>query len=275
MYYSHTLEKGLSHSKIKPYFGVKVVEKLLSLIPYYGRRVSTNDYYYNLGHSVLNQYYITNKKFKDNPLSNDLEVFIMENPLINNDINGGAKLKKTLHIGNDSINNYYNYRFSTRNWSKNLKIDDNSIKRAISNSLNTPSSCNTQPWRLLLVKDENKMAEILKIQNGLRSFGGGISHILIVYSDISAVFSSYSRNQPIIDASLFSMSLLINLNREGISTVTLNANFSYYKEKRISKILKISMRYKLIMFIACGYSSNKDSQRVPLAKKFNLEDILI
>ena len=147
---------------------------------------------------------------------------------------------------------FFSSRHSIRCFDASQPASLATIHDAISLAIHTPSVCNRQTWRVLICESEEARLAALALQNGNKGFGHLASHVLIVASDRACFASIGERNQPWIEAGLFSMSLVYALHALGLGTCCLNWSVDNQRDAELKKALTIPESYAIAMMIAVG-----------------------
>lgn len=161
-------------------------------------------------------------------------------------------------------------RHSLREYSAKA-VTDAEISKAVALATHAPSACNRQPARVLLISDKQKIAEVLKIQGGVRGYALP-SKLLLVTAKTSVFMGPNERNQGFIDGGLFSMMLLMSLEAYGIAACPLHAMLDGKSETRMREILNIPDDEIFVMFIEVGHFP--ESIRTPRSSRLPLNNIL-
>ncbi len=255
-FYSHSLEKGLSHDEIRYGFGKTALEQLArSMSIYNNKSLNKNDISYKNALSVLREYIRIHKaeKFDISYLDKMFSKNIIHDiGMCNSEIGGST----TVLIDSKYKNNEKNFkdlflgRSSVRTYSED-EVNIDKIKNAIELSMKSPSVCNRQSSRVYVISDKKYIENTLKLQGGM----GGYPTppiLLAVTSSISGFVNITERNQPYIDGGLFSMALLLSIENEGLAACPLNAMFNIKTESKIRSIINIKPDENIIMLIAVG-----------------------
>lgn len=152
-------------------------------------------------------------------------------------------------------------------------VDFQLIKNAIDVAQLSPSACNRQPCKVYLIRDAEKKKAILSLQNGNRGFGHLVPDLVIVTASLKTFFDASERNEPYIDAGLFTMSFLYGLASQGIGSCCLNWCVQPNNDKTLHDLLGIDEFEKVIMLIAVGYA---DVQTVvPRSARREISSVLV
>ncbi len=268
----HIVEKGLALPEPRKGFGRP---KIMSLIE------KTKLYEQNYGESELGcavrdtlREYLCFHSAPDNTLDSELREKITQF-LIDHTQNGKGGLKMLTKIqwnefSLEGFEKFLKTRHSVRDFSTE-PIDESIINLAIKASLNTPSVCNRQGWKVHYYSRKNKIKILLQHQNGNAGFTDSIDKLIIITATINA-FTRYEHNQLFTDGGLFAMNLMLALHAAGLGSCPLNTCMPYYKEDKLKEIADIPKQERLIMMIGIG--NLKNEFKVAHSEKYPLEQIL-
>lgn len=249
----HSLEKGLTMPKRRLGFGKKGAIRLISLCELYivkNYDTNNNQFLHALG--VLFEY-------RDVHIAND---FILDDKIISSinkleakfPISSTNQLKSSreeyFRFSDYSFDKFSESRYSLRNFVKGLDISI--IEKAVSLAMNTPSSCNRQPARAHIIRDDVSKNKVLKFHKGNRGFGHLCDSIIIVTSEVGGYASAIERNAAYIDGGMFGMNLLYSLHYYKIGACVLNSNFTVKTAKKLRQVCNIPNSEVFVMLILIG-----------------------
>lgn len=248
----HTIEKGLSYENYRPGFGRDNINFLIRLLNHYADDgYSVEASFYATALCTLEQYITKNNEH--GKFDRELEAEIKKLPGSANG-NGGIiefTPESELDVKNLSYKNIVSQRHSMRHFSeKPLSVQ--SIKNALEIAQNTPSACNRQGWRTIIITDKSIIGKVLKYQNGNRGFGQEIDKLLVVLGDLRCSNRERELYQVFIDGGMFANSLLYALHYEHIASVPLSGSLSTDQEYHVRALLKLNEYDEIIMFIGLG-----------------------
>ena len=145
-------------------------------------------------------------------------------------------------------------RRSIRNFSPDL-VSSDIIAQAVQIASMSPSACNRQPNRVVLVSDPDEKKALLAQQNGNRGFGHLAPHIAIMSVDQACFFDASERHQPYIDGGLFCMSFILALRSFNIGSCCLNWCVTPATDRAVHESFRIPTSERIIMLIAIGYDA--------------------
>ena len=253
----HTIEKGLAYVNFRKGFGQKNIEALItSMENYLSDGFSVDGFTYRTGLSVLEAYKEKNIKYgyHNEQLYSRIDCL----PGISNNLGGIIEFTppSVNELKEMNYSEFVKSRHSMRHFS-NEPVDMEALKRAIELAQFTPSACNRQAWRTVVVCNKPLISNILGNQNGNEGFGHEFDKLLLVISDNRCFNRDRELFQVYIDGGMYVQSILYALHYEGIASVPLSAALRREQEKNIRELLRINDAEELILFIGIGNYPNK------------------
>ncbi len=247
----HTIEKGLSYNDYRPGFGRENIEKLLNLMEEYSTRYDVSAFFYETALSCLHQYVEMNEDYGhyDEALKKRIEAL----PGDCNDCGGFVCVEResVTHVKYHSFGDFLKSRHSIRAFSDE-SVDLEKLKKAISISQFTPSACNRQGWRTIIISSKDKITEVLSNQNGNRGFGQEIDKLLLIVCDIRYFNKNREFFQPFVDGGMYAENVINALHDVGLGSIPLSASLTNEQELAIRNIMKLQDYEVLILFIGVG-----------------------
>lgn len=254
----HTIEKGLSYKDFRAGFGKDNIEKLLiSLEQYASKGFDTSSFFYETAISCLHEYIRKNKEYGYD--SKDIEDKILRIPGKSNDCGGVLSVSKPLHNEDLNYEKLLTSRHSIRHFS-DKPVDVELLVKAIKLAQFTPSACNRQGWRTLIVTEKEKIKFILANQNGNRGFGQEFDKLLVVTADLRTQQRGRELFQAFIDGGMYAQSVLNALYFKGVGSVPLSASLTPKQDDNVRSVLKISDAEVFIVFIGVGSYPEEEFQ---------------
>lgn len=269
IFYTHSIEKGLSHPNFRPRFGRRALSELnhyLTEFKYWGFNTDSMEYQNAL--SVLSAY---DKKHRDLDINIPRFHKIFDKYEYSQSSDVAGSMEAHSHSSNMKFSELVNTRHSVREFD-NSPVDMDKVKNAVQSSIRTPSVCNRQPWKVYITEDVKKIEELLEIQGGYKGYGNP-PVLSLVAVDLSSFISVNERNEPFVDGGMFTMSFLYALTNEGLASCTLNTMSSKDSLNKIKSIMGISESEVLISFIAIG--NYKNNYRIAKSHRKNLNRVLV
>lgn len=274
VFYSHQIEKGLSHLSFREGFGKTPLKNLSNAM----MRLRALDHNYEENPSYRIALGALREYIEKNSGSNDaLEylntVFskeVLEEAMASEATFGGSLQLERNADRNDSFASIAKNRHSVREYSPApVTIDE--LMPALEEAGRSPSACNRQPTRIRVLLDGATIERALKVQGG---FGGYKTPpaLLLVTSDCRSFVGPQERNEGYIDAGMFSMTLLYALEEHDLAACPLNTMLHRKEEDETRKLLGIADWETLVMYIAVGHFPDK--VRVCRSHRFPVSDII-
>lgn len=248
----HTIEKGLAYVNFRAGFGKKNIEFLLtSMENYVIDGYSKDVFFYQTALSTLNVYIEKNRQYGVE--NKELEQRV--NNLGGSGNAWGGVIQFT-PLSSDAVKklNYKDFvlnRHSMRHFS-NTPVELSRVKAAIELAQHTPSACNRQGWRCLIISNHEIITNVLKNQNGNEGFGQEFDKLLLVTADLRCFNRAREVFQAYIDGGMYAESVLNALHFEHIASVPLSASLTRAQENNVRKILDLHDAEVLILFIGIG-----------------------
>lgn len=271
---AHILEKGMSLSSPRIGFGQEKIQALFTYLDEY-KRLGYSDHSpaFLMAIGTLNAYvsYMKEKKY----FNNDLEVKIASYKIEEDTQNDCGIETLTLNFIKEQKQDFYGFfmtRCSVRQFA-NEDIDISIIKKAVSLAAKAPSACNRQSARVYMFLDKDKNRQIGQLLEGNTGFDEEVNKYLVITGDMMKFTDGYERNQHMVDASLFAMSLVLALHYYGVGSCILQASERKRLDKKRHELLDIPYNEKIVLFIAIGYY--KEEFQVAKSKRKPLDEYLV
>ena len=246
--YYHAIEKGLAFTDYRAGFGRNNINTLIRLMEEYSQKYGVDSFCYNTSLCTLYAYVEKNREYGLE--DTELEKRIYSLPGVANQAGGVLEF---VPLNDQDCNYEYMVmgRHSIRHFS-DVPVNMDILNRALSLAQQTPSACNRQGWRTIVVQDKNKVSDILNYQNGNAGFGYEIDKLLLVVVDIQAFNSEREVFQPYVDGGMYAMRLLDSLCYCGIATCPLSAALTPEQEENVRRIAELDDSEIPIIFIGIG-----------------------
>lgn len=276
IFLTHQIEKGLGHREFRYGFGVRVFK---ALGPELAKLETADSGYlnnpaYRECMSAVHEY-IVRHEAAGKDVSEQRRYFGIEHwerAKQSNDEYGGSIVvtaaEKTDNAQKSFIELAEN-RHSLREYSAQ-PVTEEEIVKAVELATRAPSACNRQPARVLLISDPDQIADVLKIQGGVRGYALP-SQLLLVTAKTSVFMGPNERNQGFIDGGLFSMMLLMSLEAYGLAACPLHAMLDGKAESRMREILHVPDDEIFVMFVEVGHFP--ESVRTPQSTRLPVSDL--
>ncbi|HED7889266.1 TPA: NAD(P)H-dependent oxidoreductase [Campylobacter coli] len=153
----------------------------------------------------------------------------------------------------------FSTRYSCRNF-KNEKLKKEDLDTILEIARLSPSSLGLEPWRFLVVQDDNKKEELAQICNQQQLD----TYMPFLQSLSQEQKISYAREQ----AHIALASILYSANALNIASCTIGG---FDKEKLDSYLLLDTKKEKSTLVIALGYSND---EKIPQKNRFEFDKIV-
>jgi len=251
----HSVEKGLSYQNYRAGFGKKNICDLIGKLEDFSKKYGTEHFCYQTALSVLHEYVNKNRVF--NHVDEEIESKISNLEGCPNNL-GGVIEFYPLSNQVDKLN-FYDFvksRHSVRCFS-NESVSIEALTNALLLAQHTPSACNRQGWRTIIVSTKERIREVLKNQNGNMGFGDNIDKLLLVVFDLNCFNGGRECFQGFIDGGMYAMNILHALHYYRVGSVPLSASLTPIQEKNLRTILNLDDNIMPVMFIGVGMYNEK------------------
>lgn len=257
IFFSHTIEKGLSLPEPRPLFGRNNICRVLYLLRHCDPD-KTGPAALGMGVGCLHAYlehharhnveapFLTGLKHELDSLAGR---FATAGEGGTKDVAG---IFRKIEARQLSYEEFLRTRFSCRNFRKE-PVPLELIREVTGTAQQAPSQCNRQSTRVHLYQDKDDIARLLAHQGGARGFAAHVPTILVITNEMSAWVSKVERNQCYVDAGLFAMALLYACHARGLGVCALNFAKSNLEERRFKKVARIPAGERVAMLIAVGF----------------------
>lgn len=248
----HTVEKGLAYVDYRANFGRANIDRLIRAMEGYAESgYDTEAFFYKTALSVLNGY--TEKNRLHGEPDEELEKKIMSLKGSPNEA-GGTRIVKPLSESEVRELDYRAFvadRHSFRHFSEE-PVSIEVIIKALELAQLTPSACNRQGWRTVIIDDKEKIKTVCANQNGNKGFGHEFDKMLLVVGDLRCFNKSRELFQVYIDGGMYAQSVLNALHYYHVASVPLSASLTADQEKAVRSLLGLHEAEVPIMLIGVG-----------------------
>lgn len=259
IFHYHKIEKGLCMPPPRRFFGVEPAKKTVELIYEWEARGGALDAPSYLGAIEAMRAYAQSLAACPPPadvacwMVPMLERFLHAHHAVARELSTPVKAAPTMEHSAAVMNSLMHARRSVRHY-KDEPVPVDLIERCVAVAQLSPSACNRQPWRVHLYKNSDQIKKLLNLQNGNSGFGHQIKSLLIISSDRRSFFDASERNEPYVDGGLFSMSLILALQSEGVASCCLNWCVDEERDSEAHRLGGIDDSEAIIMYLAVGYA---------------------
>jgi nitroreductase len=232
----------------------------------------TTDYEYQLALSSLLAYETKHKQLHSALPAHFTDLFsqrLSQILAVSSELSGAVK-SASADSRQRSFYSVIEERHSTREFGAE-KVDRATLLDCIKLAVCSPSVCNRQPARVMVLNNPSIIQKALDIQGGWKGFEYPQT-LLLVLSDMSSFTTYVEHHEPYVDGGIFSMTLLAAFEDRKVKACPLNTMFTKMQENKIRQLLSVSDDFAFIMFIAIG--TEKEGVLHPMSKRKNVETLL-
>ncbi|MGO4922423.1 nitroreductase family protein [Bifidobacterium choerinum] len=277
VYFTHQIEKGLSHKQFRYGFGKKPLRNLSEVMARYRKanpncetRVSYVSAMATIGEYVRRHAgHDAELRYVSSLFPSDL---LRSAERIGHKEGGSLSFSRDEKCRNSTLpfRQLNEHRHSIREFAE-TPITLAQLQPAIESAMRTPSVCNRQPTRVRVILNKGVIEKALSIQGGLNGYPTPPALILLT-ADNRVFMAPQEHNEGYTDAGLFGMNLLLALEAEGIGSCPLNTMFRKGPERATRALLRIPANESLIMYIAVGHFPEECTTCV--SRRLPAEDIV-
>jgi len=156
-----------------------------------------------------------------------------------------------------------NKRYSVRNY-KDTPVPQAKIGRCIEAVRLAPSACNSQPYTFIIVHDPDLKNKLAKAAfEGLVNFNHFAYKapvLVLIVSERQKIFAKIGgllkrKNFSLMDTGIAAEHFCLQAAEEGLGTCMLG----WFNEKRVKKLLSISILKRVELMISVGYSADEET----------------
>ena len=259
----HILEKGLSLRNPRKGFGKKVVKSLCKLLRRYISRFGTDDTSRTATEALQHYGDFNSGEELADRITKEFGYPQSKTEKNDNHLGGTKQCNRgnILSASQIDLNLFLKSRHSVRQFDVGI-VNKTDIEDAIKMAQQTPSVCNRQPWRVLIVQDPDLKLKLMNRQTGTRGFGNQVDTFIVVFFDRQAFFGPEERNEGYVDAGMFGMTLTYALHSKGYATCCLNCCTNFPAPISLCHEMGVSLVNQPVMIIAVGnYPENFSAAR--------------
>lgn len=277
MYFTHQIEKGLSHKDFRYGFGKRPLQYLARTLSLYQQQVPNylDSMPYRSALAALGEYLNRHANHEDALVyvKSIFSASTLDAALKMDSDEGGSTHFSEKSKANNAVLTFRDLstnRHSIREFSdKPITYDE--IKPAVELAMRTPSVCNRQPTRIRVILSHDLISRALKLQGGFNGYATPPALILLT-ADNRVFMAPQEHNEGYTDGGLFGMSLLLALEEQGIASCPLNTMFRKGPEKATRELLNIPSYENLVMYIAVGHFP--DQCVTCVSHRFRADDVV-
>lgn len=161
-------------------------------------------------------------------------------------------------------------RQSDRCYDKERKVEQEKLERILEAGRLAPSACNAQPWKFVVINDEELSVKVGKATAGLgmNKFAKDAPvHILVVEesANITSKLGGKVKDKhfPLIDLGIATAHITLAAESEGLGSCILG----WFDEKEIKKLTGIPASKRLLLDITIGYPIKEKRKKIRKPKE--------
>lgn len=250
---THELDKGLHMPEPRSGFGR---EKSRTLVKYLKIYLNFSDFHYEYD-AYLDAVEILHRYCEAKDLY-DLDISDINLDDFKTDCSKAPKRKsetgKYYYSTETKPFNFEEYalaRHSIRFFKADFIVDQNIFEKVIEIARSSPSACNRQSSRVMLINDKIIARRILEIQGGAKGFKNA-NNCILVMSDLNSYWYDGEMNTSFIDAGIFTMNLIYALKFYGIDSCPLIWDDNTYRRNLLDEIIELPKNYFIMCVLAVG-----------------------
>lgn len=161
-------------------------------------------------------------------------------------------------------------RQSDRAYDKKRKVESEKLNRILDVARLAPSACNAQPWKFVVITDEELIRKAGKAVSGMgmNKFAKDAPvHILVVEesANITSLLGGKVKDKhfPLIDIGIVASHIVLAAESEGLGSCILG----WFDEKELKQLAGIPASKRLLLDIVIGYSTKEKRKKIRKPKE--------
>lgn len=161
-------------------------------------------------------------------------------------------------------------RQSDRAYDKERSVEPEKLERILAVACMSPSACNAQPWKFVVITDKELSQKVGKAAAGLgmNKFAKDAPvHILVVEesANITSLLGGKVKDKhfPLIDVGIAAAHIVLAAENEGLGSCILG----WFDEKEIKQLTGIPASKRLLLDIIVGYPLKEKRKKIRKAKE--------
>lgn len=265
----HSLEKSLTNINFKKESSLKNVSLLIDIFIKY-KKIDYSDVHIQSALNTVSLYFDKHEE-KGSPELESLREkyhFVIVKAGSVSPILGGVKPIPAIPDANkfkhDDYKAFVCSRVSIRDFSEIMPTEIE-LESVIDVARFCPSACNRQAIKIFYSLNKNHNGEILKLQNGSRSFRNNVPGLIILTADLRYQEGVEERNLGLIEGGIWISSLANSFHVHNMGSCVLNWCVSPVQDKMLRSLINIPNHYQIVSLLAFGYI--KEEQLVPFSTR--------
>ena len=248
----HRIEKGLTSRAMRPRFGESYIGE--TVLEFKTKATKLDDLERNWALAVLQEYF---NNVSESPRISAARKAFLEESFSDSELEDLSDYAPFLRSneGKVSFEDFAALAAQRRSvrWFLEKPVDRGLFESAISVALNSPSSCNRLPFRVIAAFGRDESSRLVGLPFGSAGFSDQVPLGIAIVGDFSNYFSARDRHGPYIDSSLFAMSLTYALETMGLGSVILNWPEVAAQDFVARKKLGLKAHERVMFMMAIGY----------------------
>ena len=154
-------------------------------------------------------------------------------------------------------------RQSDRTYDKERPVEPEKLERILEAGRLAPSACNAQPWKMVVITDQELAQKVGKAAAGLgmNKFAKDAPvHILVESANITSLLGGKLKNKhfPLIDIGILAAHIVLAAESEGLGSCILG----WLDEKEIKRLTGIPDSKRLLLDIIIGYPAKEKRKKI-------------
>ena len=269
----HRIEKGLSSNSPKGIFAESFIVETVKGLGALAKKEPNDMDTIKWGKDVLDLYYITVEESETIRTSFLLYQGIQFPQFTIDEKYVPYKSSKRVNSG-VSYENFYSLCRQRRSirWYESKLIERDIIEKCIEAALLSPSACNRQPFRFIIIDNKDKIKDYVSLPMGARTFKDNIPVIIFLIGDLSAYDDERDRHLIYVDGGLVTMSFLYALETVGLSSCVIHWPQANVKDFTLKQKLNLSNSEQCILCVSIGYADVNG--KVPYSPKKRVDRVV-
>ena len=159
-----------------------------------------------------------------------------------------------------------NKRYSCRNYRSDT-VEIEKLNKCVEAAVKSPTACNNQPWKFILVTDPAIVARLKPLLSGalnVNTFTKDCPAFAVLVNEGESIESKIGciatkKHFSEIDCGMAAQTFCLAAAAQDVATCVMGLG----NEKRIKKLLDVPPRKRVLLVIACGYEMEKTKRRGP------------
>lgn len=157
-------------------------------------------------------------------------------------------------------------RQSDRAYDNERKVEEEKLERILTAGRMAPSACNAQPWKFIVVNEENLKNELAQATSakllGMNHFTKQAPvHIVIVREkpNVTSTLGGWVKDKDfsLMDIGIATQSMCLQATAEGLGTCILG----WFDEKKVRELLAIPRSKRVELIVTLGYPAKETREK--------------